>query len=112
MFGFLLKIIVFLGIVVLLLFFVIPKLNKSSPGLSLKNLTRVRDINIADATKKISQTLDNLITHGGTSPVVLGVKITDTSLDTLVNLVRNLPPDQLNQLKSFVCQPAATSSAK
>jgi hypothetical protein len=45
--------------------------------------------------------LDSLVTHPDpNSPVVLGVKISNDSLSTVVDVIRSLPPDQINQIKS------------
>jgi hypothetical protein len=57
--------------------------------------------------------LDSLVTHPDpNSPVVLGVKISNDSLSTVVDVIRSLPPDQINQIKSALCTPVSTQSAK
>ena len=120
MFGFLIKTIIIFVIIAGIIFFVAPKLKniKSVSGFSLPKLTDIgsvsgslKNLNLAGFGSQLSQTLDKLVTHPNQSPVVLGVQITDNSLDAVVKLIRNLPPDQFNQIKSFVCQPA-TPSAK
>ena len=99
MLGFLFKLVVLAA-------FSLPKLTDiGSVSGSLKSL------DMAGIGRRLSQSLDDLVSHDSHSPVVLGVQITDTSLDTVVNLIRNLPPDQFNQIKSFVCQ-SATPAAK
>lgn len=118
--GFVFKIVLFFALVASILFFSAPKLKnyKSQANLSLPRLTDIgsvssslKNIDMAGFRKQLSGALDNLVTHSDRSPVVLGMQISDNSLDTVVNLIRNLPPDQLSQIKSYICQPA-TPSAK
>ena len=60
---------------------------------------------------QLSASLDTLVTHSGAaSPVVLGVKITSDSISALVDIIQKLPPDQTNQLKDFLCNPATPSA--
>jgi hypothetical protein len=76
-----------------------------SVGENLKN------VDLGGLGQKLSQSLDNFVTHEGNSPVVLGIAITDESLKTIGNTLRNLPPDQLQIIKNYICQPS-TPSAK
>jgi hypothetical protein len=119
MLGFLVKLVIIAAIVTGILFYVAPKLksSKTQAGFTMPKLTDIKSVgsdiknlNLAGIGQQLSQTLDNLVTHTNRSPVVLGVQITDTSLDTVVNLIRNLPPDQFSQIKSFVCQSASPSA--
>jgi hypothetical protein len=120
MFGFIIKSVIVLSIIAGILFIAGPKIKylNSSGSFSISDLTNVssisahlKNIDVTGLSNQLSQSLDSLVTHKGNSPVVLGVQIADTSLDAVVNLIRNLPPDELNQIKSYVCQPA-TPSAK
>lgn len=68
-------------------------------------------VDLSGVGDKLSGSLDSLIVHSGTgSPVVLGVKITNESISALVDAIQKLPPDQTNQIKSFLCDPATPSA--
>jgi hypothetical protein len=81
-----------------------PQINIASISGSLKN------IDYGNLAGKISQSLDNLVTHPGRSPVVLGLEITNESLKTIANTLSGLPPDQLEQIKQYICQPSTQSA--
>jgi hypothetical protein len=114
-FGFLIKLTLLAGLVAFIWFVAYPKFTHSSTKnpisviSELKN--RLASLDYASASQKIGSTLDSLVTHQGTSPIVLGLEITNESLAAIVDALQNLPPDQMNQLKQHICQPA-TSSAK
>jgi hypothetical protein len=69
-----------------------------------------KKIDFADLGGKLSQGLDTLVTHPGRSPVILGIEITNDSLKTVADTLSGLPPDQLQQIKQFLCQPATPSA--
>lgn len=76
------------------------------------NFSQLADIDTNLVKNNLSASLDSLVTHPDkNSPVVLGVKVTNDSLNTLVDVIRQLPPEQVEQLKDVVCSPA-TPSAK
>lgn len=61
--------------------------------------------------QEVSQSLDSFISHSNSnSPVVLGLKISDTSLDTMLSVIKNLPPNEVAQIKNYICAPATPSS--
>ena len=50
--------------------------------------------------------MDNIITHGNSgSPVVLGLKVTNKSLGAITDVLQKLPNEQLDQIRSVVCEP-------
>ena len=65
----------------------------------------------ASVAGQLSETLDSLITHPGkVSPIVLGVDITNDSLNALVDVIQKLPSDQFSELKTVICTPASPSA--
>jgi fructose-specific phosphotransferase system IIC component len=80
----------------------LPALSSLGKGLTAK-------LPQGDLGQNLSDTLDQLVTHSNTnSPIVLGVRVTNDSLQTLVEVLQNLPQDQFSQLKMAIC---ATPSA-
>lgn len=72
-------------------------------------------VNTTTLWSNLSGSLDSLVTNpDANSPVVLGVKITNDSLTTVVDVIQSLPPDQITQIRSALCTPApsATPSAR
>lgn len=124
MFGFLLKIAV-VALLVVGIFSVISwrksgsfRLPDPAQIISLVKMTfnrqavsKLKEVDTSGVGKSLSGALDSLVTHPGrNSPVVLGVKITNDSLDAIVNVLQNLPPDQYQQLQTLFCAPATSSS--
>jgi hypothetical protein len=74
------------------------------------NIPSIPNFKSEDAVKNLSAALDQLVTHSNTnSPIVLGVKVTNDSLSTLVDVLQKLPTSQLDQLKVAICStPSAT----
>jgi predicted nuclease of predicted toxin-antitoxin system len=69
----------------------------------------VKNIDTKVVLSKASDFLDNIITHGNSSsPVVLGLKVTNESLGAITDVLQKLPNDQLDQIRSVMC---ASSSA-
>lgn len=65
----------------------------------------------ADTVKgNLAASLDSLVTHNNASPVVLGVKVTNDSLNAIVDIIQKMPPGQVQQLKDVICQPATSSA--
>lgn len=73
-------------------------------------LESAKQIDFGQVSGQVSQGLDSLITSKTKSPVVLGIEITDTSLKTVADTLSGLPPDQLSQIKEYICQPATNSA--
>ncbi len=126
MFGFLFKLVI-VALVVIGLYSVIsvrrgvtPKIPSVSQITSLAKMTFSRQvfsglkkIDTSSLGGNLSQALDALVTHPGrNSPVVLGVKITNDSLSTVVDVIQSLPPDQFDQIKTLLCSPATSSGTK
>ncbi|OGD01354.1 hypothetical protein A3E17_04190 [Candidatus Amesbacteria bacterium RIFCSPHIGHO2_12_FULL_48_14] len=124
MFGFLFKIII-VALVVIGLYSVVSVRRGSPPQIpSLSQITSaaqatfsrqafsgLKNIDTSNLGKNLSQALDSLVTHPDrNSPVVLGVKITNDSLNTVVNVIQGLPPDQVDQIKNLLCSPATSSA--
>jgi hypothetical protein len=77
----------------------------SKISLNQDAVSSLKNFDLAAVTQQISSSLDALVTHSGTnSPVVLGVKISNDSLNTVVDVIQKLPPDQIDQLKSAICK--------
>lgn len=105
MFGFLFKIIIFGGIVAaVFLGFTKYKIDLNS----LKS--SATQVNISQLGGQVSGILDGLVTQNTKSPVVLGIEITNDSLKTIAETISGLPPDQLSQIKQYICQPATGSA--
>ena len=86
----------------------VKQLSSLTSRLKLPNL---KQIDASQAGQRISEVLDSLVTHPDkNSPVILGVKITNDSLNTLVDVIAKLPPDQVSQLKQVICAPASPSA--
>ena len=113
---FLLKI-VFFAALVLIAFVLFSSKNHLSGSFknllnpqALQQLTRT---DMANLGPQVSSALDALVTHqSSASPVILGLQVTNQSLNTIVDIIQRLPPGQMTQLKSMICAPAATPSAK
>jgi hypothetical protein len=73
-------------------------------------LSSVKSVDVSSISGKLSQGLDALVTHPGRSPVVMGIEITGDSLKTITDTLSGLPPDQLEQIKQYICQPATESA--
>ncbi len=116
MLGFLVKILVVAGIVVGVGWYVLnkghltlpPKVSLSQLPLDKNALAQVKKMKPEQILAQVSSLLDSLVTHQKPgSSVVLGVKVTQDSLGTLVDVLQSLPKDQVDQLKFALC---ATSS--
>jgi hypothetical protein len=71
----------------------------------------VKHIDASKLSQNLSAALDNLVTHPDkNSPVVLGVKVTNDSLNKVVDVIYSLPPEQLGQIKTLLCAPASPSA--
>src|SRR3972149_6164457 len=77
-----------------------------------RSVSDLKNMDVPTLGKRVSQVLDSLVTHPDrNSPVVLGVKVTNYSLNSLVEVIQKLPPDQVDQLKNVVCSPASGTSS-
>lgn len=76
--------------------------------LDTKVLSQIKDTKPQNLLSGISGGLDSLVTHNNKSPVVLGIKITNDSLNSIIDFIQNMPPEQVDQLKAVICAPAAT----
>ena len=120
MFGFLFKILLFAGIVVGIGYFVVMKKGLPIPGgLTKSNATEavsklplnkdaimdIKNMNAGQVLAQVSGALDNLVTHqsGGAGPVVLGVKVSNDSVSTLVDVLQSLPAEQVQQIRAAFC---------
>ncbi len=91
----------------------IPKLVANLPKtFSVQNAPKLitslnlKSIDTTNLGGKLSDALDALVTHPDkNSPVVLGVKVTNDTISTITDVIMKLPNDQLDQIRSIVCQP-------
>jgi hypothetical protein len=115
MLGFLIKVAIFACLVAFIWFYAYPKFTHSSvqnPISAVSNLkNQLSTLDYKSTGQKLSAVLDSLVTHQAKSPIVLGLEITNESLVAIVDALQNLPPDQMNQIRQYICQPA-TPSAK
>ncbi len=125
MLGFLFKVLLIAAIVVGIVGFVMMKKGnlslsqfKIDPSKILaqlpidKNvLANFRGVKPEQVGSQVSSVLDSLVTHPGrnSGPVVLGVKVTNDTIGTITDVLMGLPSDQLNQVKSVICTPPASS---
>jgi hypothetical protein len=80
------------------------------PNLDVNNVREsIKNVDISGLGRRLGQSLDSLVTHQAGSPVVLGIEITNESLKTIGDTLRGLPPDQLQIIKDYVCQPATSA---
>lgn len=124
MFGFLLKLVVLVAVVggILGTIYIkrgslpdLPSISDLQSGISSIRSGQApeftKNVNINGLTGQLSSALDSLVTHPNqNSPVVLGIKITNDSLNTLVDFIQNMPPEQSEQLKTLICSPASPSA--
>lgn len=119
MFGFLFKILFIAAVVGGIGYFVMVKkgtLPKSLSQLPVNqilsqlplNKTAIAGMKNAkpgDILAGVSGQLDNLVTHnsGGGGPMVLGVKVSNDSVGTVVDVLQSLPKEQIDQIRSALC---------
>lgn len=77
--------------------------------LETKVLSNFKKVSAGALAENVSKGLDSLVTHND-SPVVLGIKISNDSLNSIIDFIKNLPPDQVNELKQVICAPVPTST--
>lgn len=71
--------------------------------------TQVSSVSGQQLAENLSSALDSLVTHADkNSPVVLGVKVTNESVNVVTDALMNLPNDKLQQIRNALCP--ATSS--
>ncbi|OGD03019.1 hypothetical protein A3D85_00600 [Candidatus Amesbacteria bacterium RIFCSPHIGHO2_02_FULL_47_9] len=115
MLGFLAKIIIVAAVVSVIGYVVfirrgsLPDFSLFAPDHLLSNaISSVKKVDPKVLSQNVSDSLDKLITHPDkNSPVVLGVKITNESLNKLVDVIQTLPPDQVSQIKQAICATAS-----
>lgn len=113
MFGFLSKVIL-MAVVVAVIGTVVYMRRGSLPNPN-SLLSEVRDavthVDTGLVWNNLSASLDNLVTHPDkNSPVVLGIKVTNESLSTVVDVIQNLPPGQVSEIKAALCTSASPSA--
>ncbi len=113
---FLLKVVFFAALVVAVFLVISSKkirlpssVQKLADPQALQHLTQTQ---LSGLGSQLSSALDGLVTHNRTSPVVLGLQVTNTSLNSIVDVIQRLPPDQINELKQTICSPATSSAQK
>lgn len=112
MFGFLLKMIVTALLVGGIGLFVTGRFSNQIPHIGgIGNiLNQAKQIDIKAVSANLSYQLDKLITHTDRSPMVMGIDITNKSLEAMVDSIRSLPPQELELVRKFVCEDASTSA--
>ena len=78
----------------------------------------IKNFDTKTVTSNLSASLDALVTNpDSNSPVVLGVKISNDSLNKIVDTIQSLPPEQVEQVRDILCNfstptPAASPTPK
>lgn len=120
MFGFLFKIVLIAAVVGGIGYFVIMKKQLPLPGalsgvkatdvvsklpLNKEALGNIKNLNAGEVLSKVSGALDSLVTHqsGGAGPVVLGIKVSNESVSTVVDVLESLPAEQVQQIRAAFC---------
>jgi len=105
MFGFLLKIVVMVAVVSAIGGVIyLRRGNIPNPQSLLSEAkTAVQTADTSTIWNNLSGTLDSLVSKPN-SPVVLGISVTNDSLNKVVDVIQDLPPDQLSQIQSALCQ--------
>ncbi len=75
--------------------------------LETKVLSSFKNVSAGNLAENVSKGLDSIVTHND-SPVVLGIKISNDSLNSVIDFIQNLPPDQVNELKQVICAPVVS----
>ena len=112
MFGFLIKILIIAGLTVGGISYVVFK-KPSATGFKMPtNIAEIaspaailgtfKNIDTENLGKQVSQVLDSLITNSN-SPVVLGVKVSNDTINTVTDAILKLPNQQLDQIKDILC---------
>ena len=124
MFGFLLKILMVAGLVVVVIGYVsVKRATLSQIPTDLTQLQSRLNLNIPDVLgsfkqldvkslgNQASNALDALVTQPGRNigQVVLGVQVTNESIGAVTDVLSKLPTTQLDQIRTAIC---ASSSAR
>ena len=112
MFGFLLKMVVMVAVIAAIGGVIyLLRGNMPDPKSLLSDAkTAVTTADTSVIWKNLSNSLDALISKPANSPVVLGIKVTNDSLSTVVDVIQKLPPEQISQIQAALCQPASPSA--
>lgn len=112
MFGFLLKFIVVVLLVGGIFTFAYPRISGQTDKISTVSslVGQVRSLDFKSVSQGFSSQLDQLITHTDRSPVVMGIDITNQSLEAMVDSLRSLPPAEMEMVRQLICQPASASA--
>jgi hypothetical protein len=112
MFGFLLKLLLTIVLIGGAIGFVYLRLPATGPHLGSVSdvVNQARNVDLKVVSQAVSSQLDKLITHTDRSPMVMGIEITNKSLEAMVDTLRSLPPEELAVIRQFVCQPASDSA--
>jgi len=112
--GLLFKVTVFASLVAFIWFYAYPKITHSSVKNPISSVSELKSqlsgLDFKTTGQKLSAVLDSLVTHQEKSPIVLGIEITNESLVALVDALQTLPPEQMDQIRQYVCQPASASA--
>ncbi len=106
MLGFLLKVVVLVALIGGIGYVIV---NKKSSLPSPKTLqsgleNTLRNFDTKTFASHLSASLDSLITNPqSSSPVVLGVKISNDSIGKVVDALQSLPSEQISQIRSAIC---------
>ncbi len=87
----------------------LPKLPTDLSQLSIPVDTRIlglfkQNLSSGNLGQQLSSALDSLVTHPDrNSPVVLGIKATNESVELITDALMSLPNDKLEQVKQALC---------
>lgn len=124
MFGFLIKLVLLIAIVGGVVVYGTTKYKTSPMGLVLGAKGQVekifqpqafeaaiKGVDTKQVVGQISAVLDSLVTKGSAdSPMVLGLKVTNESLNAVTDVLQRLPTEQLGQIRSVLCaSPSGTN---
>ncbi len=112
MFGFLLKMLVTVFLIGGIGLFITGRFSGQMPDIgSLGNvLNLAKQVDVKAVSSNLSYQLDKLITHTDRSPMVMGIDITNKSLEAMVDSIRSLPPQELELVRKFVCEDASPAA--
>ena len=64
----------------------------------------IKGVDTKQVVGQLSAVLDSLVTKGNAdSPIVLGLKVTNESLNAVTDVLQKLPTEQLQQIRAVVC---------
>jgi len=68
-------------------------------------IENIKNLKPDQVIAQVGGALDSLVTHqsGGAGPVVLGIKVSNDSISTIVDVIQSLPSEQVQQIRTALC---------